>query len=102
MNKEAYAGDDAEHDEGEVIDGKGEVDLEAADGDPGAADDMDNLRCPRGIHGGPEPRDEDGGDGGEEQGDCRDGDAGELAAEGPVDEEAGEGKQRDEPEIRSG
>ena len=38
VDEEADAGDDAEHDEGEVIDGEGEVDLEAGDGDPGAAE----------------------------------------------------------------
>ena len=48
MDEEADAGDDAEHDEGEVVDGEGEVDLEAGDGDPGRADDaMDGaLRRP--------------------------------------------------------
>ena len=35
MDEEADAGDDAEHDEGEVVDGEGEVDVEAGDGDPG-------------------------------------------------------------------
>ena len=37
VDEEADAGDDAEHDEGEVVDGEGEVDLEAGDGDPGDA-----------------------------------------------------------------
>ena len=36
MDEEADAGDDGEHDEGEVVDGEGEVDVEAGDGDPGA------------------------------------------------------------------
>ena len=36
VDEEADAGDDGEHDEGEVIDGEGEVDVEAGDGDPGA------------------------------------------------------------------
>ena len=36
VDEEADAGDDAEHDEREVVDGEGEVDLEAGDGDPGA------------------------------------------------------------------
>ena len=35
VDEEADAGDDAEHDEREVVDGEGEVDLEAGDGDPG-------------------------------------------------------------------
>ena len=52
-----------------------------------------------GLHGDPEPRDEDSGDGGAEQRNSGDEGAGQLAAEGSVDEEAGEGKQRDEPEI---
>ncbi len=34
VDEEADAGDDGEHDQGEVIDGEGEVDLEAGDGDP--------------------------------------------------------------------
>ena len=36
VDEEADAGDDAEHDEGEVVDGEGEVDVEAGDGDPRA------------------------------------------------------------------
>ena len=36
VDEEADAGDDGEHDEGEVVDGEGEVDVEAGDCDPGA------------------------------------------------------------------
>ncbi len=102
VDEEADAGDDAEHDEGEVVDGEGEVDVEAGDRDPWAADNVDDLGCAGSLHGRPEPCDDGGGDGGEEQGDGGDEGARQLAADGSVDEEAGEGKQRDQPEIRSG
>ncbi len=106
MDEEADAGDHAEHDEGEVVDGEGEVDLEAGDGDPaakgGTTDYVDDFGRACGLHREPEPDPEGGWDGSEEQGNGGDEGAGQLAADGSVDEEAGEGKQRDQPEIRSG
>ena len=98
VDEEADAGDDREHDQGEVVDREGEVDVEAGDGDPGAAGDGEELGCAGGYHGAPEPGDDDGGDRGEEQRDGGDGGARQPAADGSVDQEAGEGKQRDEPE----
>ena len=98
MDEEADAGDDAEHDEGEVIDGKGEVYLETGDGDPRTAYGGENKRRARGEHSGPEPGDEDGWNGGEKQGDAGDSDAGQPAAKGSIQQEAGEGEKRNPPE----
>ncbi len=70
MDEEADAGDHAEHDQGEVVDAEGEVDLEAGDGDPGLADQRDGADVAA-EHGAPEPGDERGGDRGEEQRDRR-------------------------------
>ena len=101
MDEEADAGDDGEHDEGEVVDGEGEVDLEAGDGDPRCwLTTWTGFGCARGLHGDPEPRDDGGGDGGADKRDGGDEGAGQLAAEGSVDEEASEGKQRDQPESQ--
>jgi hypothetical protein len=97
VDEEADAGDDAEHDEGEVVDGEGEVDVEAGDGDPGALDDGEREGRAGGLHEDPEPATMSAGSG-EEQRDGRDEGARQLAAERSVDQEAGEGKQRDEPE----
>ncbi len=69
MNEEADAGHDAEHDEGEMVDGETEVDVEAGDGDPGLGDGLDDIGRACGLHGDPEPGDDDGGDGGAEEGD---------------------------------
>ena len=98
VDQKADAGDDAEHDESEVVDSEGEVDLKAGDCDPWLADDLNHLGSARGLHGDPEPRDDGGGNGGADQGDSSDEGAGQLAADGSIDEEAGEGKQRNQPE----
>src|SRR5580698_7421277 len=102
MDEEADASDDAEHDEGEVIDGESEVDLEAGNRDPWLTDDAEALWGACGIEGDPEPGDKDGGDGGADESNGGDKDARKLTAKDSVGEEAGEGKQRDQPEIRSG
>ena len=72
VDQEADAGDDAEHDEREVIDGEGEVDLEAGDGDPRTADGVNRLRSVGGRHHRPEPRDDGSGNRGEDQRDGSD------------------------------
>ncbi len=99
VDEEADAGDDAEHDEREVVDGEGEVDGEAGDGDPGLADDLNGLRRARSLHDDPEPTDDRGRNGGADECDGGDQRARQLAADGSIDEEAGEGKQRNQPEI---
>ena len=47
VDQEADAGDDAQHDQREVVDGEGEVDLEAGDRDPRSADDREVRRVRR-------------------------------------------------------
>src|SRR6185369_2420335 len=73
VDEEADAGYDAEHDEGEVVDGEGEVGVEAGDGYPGVAeegdDGLDGLRGSSGLHGKPEPDPEAGGDEGGDESD---------------------------------
>ncbi len=101
VDEEADAGDDGEHDEGEVVDGEGEVDLKAGDLDPGPADGAEDADVPA-EHGGPEPGDEEAGDSGKEQSDAGNGGTREPAAEGAVEEEADEGEDGDPPEIGSG
>src|SRR5215469_4090203 len=104
MDKEADAGDHAEHDEREVINAEGEVGVEVGDGDPGVAEQRryvaDRLGRAWGLHGEPEPDPEAGGDKGGDQRDSRDERARRTSPDGPVDEEPGEGKQRNQPEIR--
>ena len=71
-------------------------------GDPGAADELDGRQVRLADSWWPEPGDERGGDGRADEGNGGDERARELAAECAVDEEAGEGKQRDQPEIDAG
>ena len=98
VDEEADAGDDGEHDHGEVVDGEREVDLEAGDLEPGAERFGDGERCVGAAHHEPDVGHDAGGDGGEEQRDGRDGGARKAAAQGSVEQEAGEGAERDEPE----
>ena len=106
VDEEADAGDHGEHDQREVIDGEGEVGVEAGDGDPfmsvGTKHRLDCGGCARGTHRHPQPRDEGGGQRGEEQRHCADDGARQPSPQRPVDQEAGEGKQRNEPEIACG
>ena len=67
--------------------------------DPGPADDLDHVGRACGLHDHPQPCDDGRRDGGADERDGSDEGAGQLAADGPVDEEAGEGKQRNQPEI---
>src|SRR6185503_19254431 len=102
MDEEADAGDDTEHDERQVIDGEGEVDLKAGDGDPGLANGVDRFGSIPGSHHGPQPGDDGGGDRRKDQRDRGDEGAGHFATEDSINEEANEGKQRDQPEIAGG
>ncbi len=99
VDEEADAGDDGEHDEGEVVDGEREVHLEAGDRDPGAAHGLD-----RSVAGaeqrGPEPDHKQRRQRREKQRDGRDAGARQPAAECAVQHEAGKGKRGDEPEER--
>ena len=70
VDEEADAGDDAEHDESEVVDGEGEVDREAGDRNPRPADDLNDLGRARGLHDDPEPRDDRGRNRRADQSDC--------------------------------
>jgi hypothetical protein len=98
VDEEADAGDDGEHDQREVVDGEGEVDVKAGDGDPGSAADGEKQRSAGGLEEDPEFGHEDCWRDREEQGDGRDERTGQPSSQGSVEQEAGEGKQRDEPE----
>ncbi len=58
VDEEADAGDDGEHDHGEVVDGEGEVDLKAGDLEPGAEGFGDGERGAGAAHGEPEVGDD--------------------------------------------
>ena len=98
MNQEADARHDAKHDQREMVDREGEVDLEAGDGNPGAGFNRQRERSAHGGHGDPQPGDDCRGDSREEQRNTRHNSARKPAADGSVDQEAGEGKKRNEPE----
>ena len=98
MDEEADTRNDAEHDEGEMVHCEGEVDLKTGDGNPCTAGDGEGQRGVGGPHEEPEAQDDERRREREEQRNGRDGGARKLAAEGSVEEEAGEGEKRDEPD----
>jgi hypothetical protein len=101
VDQEADAGNDAEHDEGELIELEGEVGVESSGADPGA----EGLDVGEGGEGAEfcnngcdlkqwdQRRDE--GDGGHER-------PGKLAAEETIHQKSGEGDERNEPEVKVG
>src|SRR5258707_5897961 len=99
VDQKADAGHDAEHDEGQVVDSEGEADGEAGDCNPRLTNDLDDAGSAFALHEDPEPRDDRRRGRGADERDSRDERARQLAADGSVDEEAGEGKQRNQPEV---
>src|SRR6201996_1160071 len=98
VNEETDASDDAEHDEREVVDGEGEVDLEAADRDPWGAAEREMVGCSGRLHIDPELRNNQRRQRRREERNGRNESAREPATQRSVHEEAGKGQSRDEPE----
>jgi hypothetical protein len=98
VNQKTYPGDDAEHDQRQMVDGEGKVDVKAGDGDPAAGLHRERKWSASRLHGDPETGNDASRSRREEQRNGGDECARELPAKRPVDQEAGEGQCRDEPE----
>ena len=112
VNEEADAGDDEEHDERKLVEDEAEIDVEGADGDPGMSRGFhvrQRERVDRTAARAAGSRGDDGtakalstsGEGAERRENADGGDETprQPGAEDSIEQEAGEGQQRNQPEM---
>ncbi len=102
VDEEANARDNREHDQSQVIDSERKTHAESGNGNPRTTHHFNRIGRASSTHRRPQPRDDARWQRSEEQSHCADDGTRQLSPQRPVDEEAGQRQQRNEPDGTRG